>query len=178
MILELIERIAQDAGKRGMDFLLIGGQAINHLGYQRFTLDVDFMGHECTRDGWEQLMTGYGYFMSVRTPAFHQYVHGTPGRPQVDVMFVNDRTWRRMRGEASEKLSGRVVVRVPSPRNMVAMKLHSATSPHRSDAAKDWADIEALIRNHGLDLADPDFAELVLRYGGEESLARLKILRQ
>lgn len=174
MILELIERLTQEAAKRNMDFLLIGGQAMSHLGFQRLTLDIDFMGHEDTRAAWENIMTGYGYSMSVRTPAFDQYIHGTPGWPQVDIMFVNDRTWQKMRGEARQNPAGRVVVRVPSPRHMVALKLHSANSPQRSEAAKDWADIEALIRNHELRLSDPEFKKLVLRYGGEKSLERLK----
>ena len=174
MIIELIEHLTEEANKRNMDFLLIGGQAMSHLGYQRLTLDIDFMGHEETRTAWEGIMTHYGYSMSVRTAAFDQYVHTTPGWPQVDIMFVNDRTWEKMRGETQEKSQGRVVVRVPSPRYMVALKLHAANSPQRSEPQKDWLDIDALVRTHQLDLSDPDFERLILRYGGEKSLQRLK----
>jgi hypothetical protein len=42
MILELIERLAEEATKRNMD-LLIGGQAMSHLCYQRLTMYVDFL---------------------------------------------------------------------------------------------------------------------------------------
>jgi hypothetical protein len=174
MILELIERLTEEARRRNMDFLLIGGHAMNHLGYQRLTLDIDFMGHENTRTAWESLMTRYGYSMSVRTPAFDQYIHPAPEWPQVDVMFVNDRTWEKMRSETREKSQGRIVVSVPSPRHMVALKLHAATSPRRSEPEKDWLDIDALVRTHQLDLSDPEFKKLVLRYGGEKSLQRLK----
>ena len=43
MILELIERLAEEATKRNMDLLLIGGQAMSHLCYQRLTMYVDFL---------------------------------------------------------------------------------------------------------------------------------------
>lgn len=174
MILELIERLGTEAGKRGMDFLLIGGQAMMHLGFQRFTLDVDFMGQEAAREAWEGILVSYGYALRARTPAFDQYIHATPGWPQVDVMFVNERTWAKLRGEAEQKAVGRLTLRVPSPRHMVALKLHSANSPRRSEPAKDWADIEALINIHHLDLSDPEFEKLVLQYGGEASMRRLK----
>lgn len=174
MILELLERLSREAAERNVDFLLIGGQAMSHLGFQRFTLDVDFMGCEETRTKWEEIMTRYGYSMAVTTAAFDQYIHTTPGWPQVDIMFVNERTWQRITSEASEASAGRTVVRLPSPRHMVALKLHSATSPERSEPAKDWADIEALVRIHKLDLSDEEFSKLVIRYGGEESLNRLK----
>jgi hypothetical protein len=174
MILELIERFSKEAARKNLDFLLIGGQAMNHLGYQRFTLDIDFMGQEASRAVWESIMTQYGYSMSVRTTAFDQYIHPAPEWPQVDVMFVNGRTWDKMRSETLEKSHGRIVVRVPSPRHMVALKLHAANSPQRSEPEKDWLDIDVLVRTHQLDLSDPEFEKLILRYGGEKSLQRLK----
>ena len=43
MIIELIERISQEAAKRGMDFLLIGRQDVGILGHLRQTMDIDFL---------------------------------------------------------------------------------------------------------------------------------------
>jgi hypothetical protein len=97
-----------------------------------------------------------------------------PGWPQVDIMFVNPGTWANLRGEAEAKASGRVTVCVPSPSHMVALKLHAASSPQRSDPEKDWADIFQLVKRHHLDLNQEPFAGLVRRYGGEEALERLK----
>ena len=54
------------------------------------------------------------------------------------------------------------------PRHMVALKLHAARSPSRSEPSKDWNDIRPLIREaRSLDPADREFATLVVRYGGE-----------
>jgi hypothetical protein len=51
---------------------------------------------------------------------------------------------------------------------MVALKLHAARSPSRSEPSKDWTDIRPLIREaRSLDPADREFATLVVRYGGE-----------
>ena len=67
MILELIERLTEEAAERDMDFLLIGGQAMSHLGYQRLTMDVDFLGPQETRERWEHALAGFGYRLSNRT---------------------------------------------------------------------------------------------------------------
>ena len=92
MILELIERLTEEATKRNMDFLLIGGQAMSHLGYQRLTMDVDFLGPQETRERWEQTMSSFGYSLSNRTESFDQFHHSTPGWPRVDIMYVNQTT--------------------------------------------------------------------------------------
>ena len=178
MILELIERLTEEASKRNMDFLLIGGQAMSHLGYQRLTMDVDFLGPHETRERWEQTLANLGYRLSNRTESFDQFHHGTPGWPRVDIMYVNQTTWSNLSREASGKTHGQVNIRVPSARHMVALKLHAARSPSRSDPDKDWTDIRQLIKRHKLDLSDREFMTLVLRYGGDESFERLKNLSQ
>jgi hypothetical protein len=174
MILELIERLTEEATKRNMDFLLIGGQAMSHLGYQRLTMDVDFLGPQETRESWEQTLLGFGYSLSNRTEAFDQFHHSTPGWPRVDIMYVNQTTWRNLSEEAGSRVHGQVNIKVPSARHMVALKLHAARSPSRSDPGKDWTDIHQLVKRHGLDTTDREFATIVVRYGGEEALERLK----
>jgi len=174
MILELIERLTEEASRRDMDFLLIGGQAMSHLGYQRLTMDVDFLGPQKTREQWEQTLSAIGYSLSNRTEAFDQFRHSTHGWPRVDIMYVNQSTWRNLSEEATSKVHGQVNIKVPSARHMVALKLHAARSPSRNDPGKDWTDIRQLVKRHNLDTADSEFATLVVRYGGEEALERLK----
>ncbi len=65
-------------------------------------------------------------------------------------------------------------IRVPSPLHMIALKLHAAKSPNRSTPEKDWVDVLQLMQRHHLDPNQPEVAALVLRYGGEEALERLK----
>jgi len=110
----------------------------------------------------------------IETPAFEQFCKPEPGWPQVDIMFVNPGTWANLCGGSEMKESGKVKVRVPSPSHMVALKLHSATSPQRSEPEKDWVDIFQLVKRHHLDPNEELFAGLIRRYGGEAALERLK----
>jgi hypothetical protein len=174
MILELIERLAREAEKRGVEFLVIGGHAVVHHGYERMTTDVDFLSEQGAREAWRSILGEFGYELAVETPAFEQFSKQEPGWPQVDIMFVNPSTWENLRGESEAKTSRRVVVRVPSPAHMVALKLHAASSPQRSDPEKDWGDIFQLVKRHRLDPDEEAFAGLVKRYGGEAALERLK----
>jgi hypothetical protein len=174
MILEFIERLAREAEKRSIDFLVIGGPAVIHHGYERMTTDIDFLSEQSARETWRAILLGFGYQIAIETPAFEQFCKSEPGWPQVDVMFVNPSTWAKLRGEAEAKASGRVTVRVPSPLHLVALKLHAASSPQRSDPEKDWGDIFQLVKRHRLDPNQQPFADLVKRYGGEAALDRLK----
>jgi hypothetical protein len=53
---------------------------------------------------------------------------------------------------------------------MVALKLHAASSPQRSNPEKDWGDIFQLMKRHRLDLDEEAFDALVKRYGGQAAL--------
>ena len=168
MTLELIERLTGEAGKRGLDFLLIGGHAVIQHGYQRMTVDVDFLCRADQRREWGEVVERYGYKVYSEANAFTQFA-GEPGWPKVNLMFVDDSTFEKLERESVRKGN----LHVPSPRHMVALKLHAARSPTRSEPEKDWGDIEALVKLHRLDPEDPDFRDIITRYGGQESLARI-----
>ena len=173
MILELIERLSREAGKRELDFLLIGGHAVIQHGYPRMTLDVDFLCRTQQRDQWRAVLEPYGYKVYSEANAFSQFA-GAPNWPKVDLMFVNDGTFEKLKKESVKKES----LRVPSVQHLIALKLHATRSATRSSPQKDWGDIEALIRLHRLDPATQDFHDLILRYGGEESLVRIREIWQ
>jgi len=176
MTLELIERLTREA--RGMDvaFLVIGGHAVAHHGYERLTLDIDFLTQGDFREAWQSIMVKLGYSVRGINPAFDQFFHTAPGWPQVDIMYVSKATWTKLHAEAVPKASGRVTVHVPSPEHLVALKLHAACDPQRKDSAKDWNDILHLVRRHKLDPEESEFSALVIRYGGPKGLEKLKSL--
>lgn len=176
MTLELIERLTREAGKRGVDFLVIGGHAVAHHGYERLTLDIDFLSAGELREKWRSIMGELGYSATGVNPAFDQFIHTVPGWTHVDIMYVNPDTWKKLRAEAVAKPSGQVTVHVPSPQHLVALKLHAATDPQRADAEKDWNDIVHLVRRHRMDPEDEGFSALVIRYGGLKGLEKLKSL--
>lgn len=140
MILELIERLSSEAKQRDLDFLLIGGHAIARLGHARMTLDIDFLVPSGAKDQWTALLGQFGYSCYSEGNAFAQF-SGQVGWPRIDLMLVAADTFAKLSVEAIEKEG----VRVPSPRHMVALKLHAASSPDRSKPEQDWEDIRKLI---------------------------------
>lgn len=93
-------------------------------------------------------------------------------------MFVEDGTWEKLRTEAVEKPAGKAKILVPSPEHLVALKLFAASNPKRRRADQDWVDIQELVRICRLDPANPGFADLIRRYGGEESLEKIRRMWQ
>jgi hypothetical protein len=175
MILELIERLTEEAAKRDMDFLLIGGQAIGVLGHQRMTMDIDFLVLASKKSGWAELLAHYGYCCFSEGRGFAQF-EGKPGWPRVDLMLVDDVTFAKLRADAFETRGKRT----PSPQHMVALKLHAARSNERDPekSNQDWFDIRKLIELHQLDPENEAFASLILRYGGNEALERIRQMCQ
>jgi hypothetical protein len=175
MILELIERLTEEAVKRDMDFLLIGGQAIGVLGHLRLTMDIDFLVLASKKSGWEELLGTYGYRCFSEGKGFAQF-EGKPGWPRVDLMLVDNATFAKLRADAVET-KGKLT---PSPQHMVALKLHAARSRERDPdkSNQDWIDIRKLIELHRLDPSDEAFASLILRYGGQEALERIRRMCQ
>ena len=173
MIQELIDRVTKEAGKRGLDLLLIGGQAVSKLGHSRMTLDVDFLVRSEQRREWEAMLGAFGYTCYSEGNAFAQF-SGKVGWPRVDLMILGDATFAKLSDEAT----GSDAVRTPSARHMVALKLHAARSPERSKPDQDWEDIRQLVMLHRLDPSESTFHDLILRYGGNESLARIEEIWQ
>lgn len=175
MIVELIERLTEEAAKRNMDVLLIGGQAIGVLGHLRLTMDIDFLVLASDKAGWGELLGIYGYSCFSEGKGFAQF-EGKTGWPRVDLMLVDDATFAKLRADAIDT-EGK---RTPSPQHMVALKLHATRSnerdPYKSN--QDWLDIKKLIELHKLDPHEENFASLIRRYGGEEGLERVRQMCQ
>jgi len=175
VILELIEHLTEEATKRNMDCLLIGGQAVGILGHQRMTMDLDFLVLASNKSGWEELLSRYGYRCFTEGKAFAQF-EGEIGWPRVDLMLVDDATFAKLRTD-SIVTQGK---RTPSPQHMVALKLHASRSSARNPdkTGQDWLDIRKLIELYGLDPNEENFASLIRRYGGDEALERIRQMCQ
>jgi hypothetical protein len=92
----------------------------------------------------------------------------------VDLMFVDERTWERLSAEPLERHVAGYNILIPRPEHLIALKLHSASSPDRQRAEMDWEDIRQIIRICSIDSANPAFREIVLHYGGEKALRRIE----
>jgi hypothetical protein len=161
------------AHRRKLPCLLIGGNAVIHLGYQRLTLDIDLLVPERKRSQWLDLMRELGFRFLYGTEVFAQFQPGTPGMAPVDLMFVDAATWKTLDSEAREEIVADQPVRVPRVEHLIALKLHAAASPHRDAREQDWQDIRQMVRACHLNPADEYFREIILRYGGQEAMNRI-----
>lgn len=169
-----ITTILRQASKRGLPSLLIGGNALILLGHIRNTVDLDLLVPESTRSEWLDLMRELGYRFLHGVSAFAQFEPPEPGGTPVDLMFVEEATWQKLWTDSREMdLAGQRVY-LPRPEYLVALKLHAASSHTRTNPEIDWGDIRHIVRICQLDPDDDPFRALILRYGGEDALAKIK----
>jgi len=171
-------KILQKAGERDLPCLLVGGNAVILFGFPRNTIDIDLLMPESSRSLWLDVMRELQFRLYHGTAAFAQFDPGEARGVPVDLMFVDENTWRILFQNSVEKTVAGQIVRLPRPEHLIALKLHAASSASRSKPEADWEDIRQIIRVCALDIADPAFREIVARYGGERALERLSSIRQ
>jgi len=147
--------------------LIIGGYAVAAHGHARATFDVDFLARREQRDAWFARLTAAGLKVFGETSAFAQFSQPAGGEG-LDLMFVEDTTFDRMWQASEECDFGGCAGRVPCLEHLLALKLHALKQalPHRT--AKDAEDVELLVRRHQLNLRDPRYEQLFLKYGTPE----------
>ncbi len=144
------------------------------LGYIRATVDLDLLVPDSSRTGWLDLMRELGYRFFHGEEAFAQFEPAEPTGMPVDFMFVEQATWDKLSAGAQEMSLAGERVFLPRPEYLVALKLHSAASPHRRNPEVDWEDIRQIVRICSLDPEEESFRALILRYGGEDALTRIR----
>jgi hypothetical protein len=68
---------------------------------------------------------------------------------------------------------GRMVLRVPSLRHLLALKCHALKTTPAHRVLKDLQDVTTLVDANRLDVRDEQFKQLVLKYGHAELYERL-----
>lgn len=169
-----VTTILRLATERGLPSLLIGGHAMILLGYIRNTVDLDLLVPERARSRWLDLMRDLGYRFFHGVSAFAQFEPGVADALPVDLMFVEQATWDKLVQGAKEMDLGGEQILLPRPEYLVALKLHAASSATRSKPAVDWEDIRQIVRICALDPNEESFRAIILRYGGEDALARIQ----
>ncbi|HEY6168242.1 MAG TPA: hypothetical protein VI454_09405 [Verrucomicrobiae bacterium] len=147
-------------------FLIIGGWAVGAHGNPRATFDVDFMIQRADRDEWfkRALEGGLKLFRESRT--FAQFTQ--PAGDGLDLMFADDTTFGKMWEASEERTFGVVKARVPCLDHLLALKLHALRQNLSHRTSKDADDVEVLLRRHEINLHDPHYEALFLKYGNRE----------
>ncbi len=148
-------------------FLIIGGYAVGAHGHTRATFDVDFLVRRMEHDRWFARLQNAGLKLFGETPAFAHFTQLLEG-DGLDLMFVDDPTFEQFWQASEERDFGGSQARIPSLEHLLALKLHvlKQALPHRT--SKDAEDVEILIRRNGINLSEPRYQQLFLKYGNRE----------
>ncbi len=160
---------ADEAARRQLAFLLVGGYAVNAHGYSRKTFDIDFLIRQRDSNSWREVLSRMGYACVHEQITFSQYA--APDLPDIDLMRVNDETFDRLfSGSEARQVLG-LEVHVPALEDLIAMKLHAAkhAAPHRR--YKDLIDIFYLVDANKVDVSSDRFREMCEKYGTPEIYA-------
>jgi hypothetical protein len=147
-------------------FLIIGGWAVGAHGNPRATFDVDFMVRRVDHDAWFERAVARGLKLFRESAVFAQFTQ--PAGDGFDLMFVSDPTFGKMWEASEERAFGEVKARVPCLDHLLALKLHALRQNLSHRTSKDADDVEVLLRRHEINLTDPHYKALFLKYGSPE----------
>ena len=157
--------IHEEAARRKLRFLVIGGLAVNHYGYSRDTSDLDFFISQADRSEWMRLLADFGYASHNDGGNFIQYHPPAQNAWPVDLMLVQEKTFAPILAASRAADFFGVKSRVPSLEHLIALKLHALKNTRMSRFLKDFLDVEYLIRLNRLDLQSENIRELFDKYG-------------
>ena len=150
-----------------VDCILIGGFAVNHHGYTRNTLDVDFMILAEKLDSVREIMKQAGFTnVSIRENVAFFAMPGAPLR--VDFLRVDGGTMRKLLDHAIEVNIRGYNLKVPALRDLIAMKIFALSQDVERRMGKDLPDIAYLTVMNNLDL-ESDVRPLCDRFGTPET---------
>jgi len=139
----IFDIVSQQLPAEGIDCLLIGGFAVNHYGYTRNTLDVDFMIVGSSVNDVHRIMTEAGYTnVDIRDNVafFSREDEGM----RVDFLRVDDSTMTRLLDGSVTAIIRNRELRVPALKHLIAMKIHSLAQDTARRMGKDLPDIAYL----------------------------------
>ncbi len=165
--MELPDFIQLGNREPALRFLVIGGYAVAAHGHTRATFDVDFLVRRADREAWMARVIPTGPTLFGQSNTFIQF-SPPDGGDGLDLMLVDDGAFERLWQESEECDFGATRARVPSLDHLLALKLHALKQslPHRT--SKDAEDVEILVRRNRINLSDPHYEQLFLKYGSRD----------
>jgi len=160
----IFETVSKKISAAGIDVLLIGGFAVNHYGYTRNTLDVDFMIAAEDIGKVREVMLGAG-FLNIEVMENVVFFQQPAGGLRVDFLKVDRETVRRLMKGAERATIGESVLQVPCLPDLIAMKLFAVAQGSKVRADKDIPDIVYLCLFNNLNL-EKDVKPLCEKFAG------------
>ena len=172
--LNILEVIQQEAEKRELSFMVIGGHAVNAHRFSRRTEDLDLLICKTNRDAWCGVMDTLGYSIFHDGGNFLQFKPPTSGEWPVDFMLVENATFDGMMAKSVTDTVETVEMRLPSIPHLVAMKLHAINHgpPHREMG--DLHDIIMMLRQNKIDIESKEMQDVFAKHGNPEQYEQIR----
>ena len=154
--------------KEDVTCILIGGFAVNYYRVTRQTADVDFLITKADFEKIISLLEKAGYKKELIQENFAQLKSTQLSLFDLDFMFVEQETLRKILKESKEIKIADNKFLVPSLNHLIALKLHSIKYNQKLRMTRDLPDIINLIRINDLDYKDDEFKALCLKFGTDE----------
>jgi|SRR6266850_2150303 len=161
----LFQELTLEAGKRNLDFLVIGGLAVIFYGYSRDTADLDLLIRRDSQPAWLELLGRLGYHLNHDAETFIQFLPPAEGAWPVDLMLVKNPTFDSMHAAGLEVEMFGTRVRIPALDHLLALKLHALKHTHIGRFSKDFLDVEGLVRVNRIDMNSKKMKRLFEKYG-------------
>ena len=163
--------VCKQLPKAGVEFLMIGGHALNHYGYSRATVDVDFMIASHDGSAVREVMKAAGF--SNVSESDNVVFFGHPKNShRVDFLKIDQDSMDQLMESAEEIDYCGYRLKVPGVLDLIAMKLFAAAHGSRKREDKDLIDVVNLADVCGLELAT--LGELCGRYANDKVYSKLK----
>jgi hypothetical protein len=107
-------------------------------------------------------------------PAFMQFNPAPGARLPVDLMFIADEVFERMRADAEQETVEGVSIGVVSLLHLIALKCHAIQHGKPLRRIKDTEDLIQLIKLNGLNLIEPELRATILKHGNQELYDKLQ----
>ncbi len=171
---DIFQLCVDGAAAAGLDFLLIGGHAVNARGYQRTTLDFDFLIVGRDLQAWSKILNSADYqLITTEIKAFAQFEPRVGEDFRVDLMLVDATTFAKLLAGSEWRDYGSRRIRVIGVLHLIALKLHALRSEDRVALGRDYLDILSLIRLNSVDIRSPEFEDILDRYATKSCRQRL-----
>jgi predicted nucleotidyltransferase len=167
--MKILDLIYQQAKKKGLEFILIGGHAINAMGDRRQTRDIDLVICESDSNQWKELLLALGYEELNFSDAFLQFNPTDVAQWPVDIILVNKETYNGLRDQAKAmNIGGQYDVLIPAVEHLIAMKLHTLKQGNQERKLRDLLDVITLVRHNQMDVHSDNFKQLCEIYATPE----------
>ena len=169
--------IAARAAQRSLPVLLAGGHAVIAYGYQSSTFVVDLIVRKEDRPRWLELMAQLGFVLFHGAQAFLQFNPGSGQGQPVDLILASGETFSQLEAAAVDNPRGTGFPRLIALKHLVAMKCHAIKYGHPGRILRDADDLIHLFAANRLDPDAPQWHDLILKYGTQELLEKLRAVR-